>query len=458
MTKRRLGTLALAITLLPSSSSAQEWLKDRRYSEGAGIRAGDYEIHPGIAAEGGYDSNWFSRSNNSGPNVVNGAPANPPVGVGMLRVTPSLTLSTLGPQRMEGEVEPQKLRLRAGLSATYREFFGDDFVRTQRNISGTFQGRADILPGRPWSGGLTASFTRTVQPTVAGDPNLSFTRDDLGAGGELVVQPGGGTLDWHFGYQFRMSFFESSLASPYTNITQEGSTRGRWKFRPRTALLYDATLRFISYPNSASLQGSLRTSTPVRTRLGINGLVTPRLSVLAMAGWASSFFATSGTVNMNQFDGPIAQVEVTLYLSANPGGDDAKIVSLAISSLSLGYTRDFANSLLGDYFGLDRGYLRASFFFANRALVTGDVGVGVLQYPSLLFSDGTLRANAFTDIRADATLFAEYRFVDSLGINVTGRYSQNFSKTLLRVDPTSTQAYDLNWQRLEAYLGVRWFM
>jgi len=64
---------AVAVVLLASrAASAQsqytaqpdspQWLKDRRYNEGIGVRAGDLEIHPGIAGEAGYDSNWFLRS------------------------------------------------------------------------------------------------------------------------------------------------------------------------------------------------------------------------------------------------------------------------------------------------------------------------------------------------------------------------------------------------------------
>jgi hypothetical protein len=54
--RRGLAALALFSPVLVSTpAQAQEWLKDRMYSEGAGIRTGDVELHPGIAAEGGND-------------------------------------------------------------------------------------------------------------------------------------------------------------------------------------------------------------------------------------------------------------------------------------------------------------------------------------------------------------------------------------------------------------------
>src|SRR5437868_4465534 len=87
----------------------QVWLKDRRYAEGVGIRTGDLELHPGIAGEFGYDSNYFLRSDKNGP----GLPADPPVVDTLrLRITPSFSLSTISPQRREAEgggTEPPKV-------------------------------------------------------------------------------------------------------------------------------------------------------------------------------------------------------------------------------------------------------------------------------------------------------------------------------------------------------------
>ena len=52
---------------------AQEWLKDRKVGEGPGYQAGDFEIHPGLGAEIGYESNYLGRSDKTGANLANGA-------------------------------------------------------------------------------------------------------------------------------------------------------------------------------------------------------------------------------------------------------------------------------------------------------------------------------------------------------------------------------------------------
>src|SRR3954452_21250308 len=96
----------------------QRWLKDRRYGEGVGIRTGDLELHPGIAGEFGYDSNYFLRSDRDQP------PNAPVIGTLRLRITPSFSLATISPQRREAEgqgTEPPKVAFRAGVAASYSE-------------------------------------------------------------------------------------------------------------------------------------------------------------------------------------------------------------------------------------------------------------------------------------------------------------------------------------------------
>jgi len=499
MTKRGLASSAVVAALLVSRAAdaqqqlvaqpdSPQWLKDRSYNQGAGVRTGDLELHPGIAGEVGYDSNWFYRTSNAGPapgGYLNGPPNAPVVPALEFRVTPSLYLSTLGPQRRQNDLvaQPPSVAFRAGVNATYREFVGlantsapagaannQNDISQQRNIGGAADARLDILPERPIGAGLFASYSRVIQPNQgSADPNLSFNRDDVNAGGEIITQPGSGTLDWRFGYQFHDSIYEQTNGQPFDSISNEAYTRGRWKFRPLTALIYDASLKFLSYTNSSQALATegLVNSTPVRARLGINGLVTDRFAFLGLVGWGASFYDTGTQKAQPQYDSVIGQAELKWFLAAGPGVANPSDVSLALSSIALGYTRDFQNSLIGNYYGTDRGYLRFSYFFAGRALLTLEGGVAAIEYPTVLWgaaaggvAAGSPRANAFTDIRADATLFGEYRFTDAFGVNATLRYTANFSNTQIQeVEGGGPQTLiDMSWNRFEAFLGVRYFL
>jgi len=483
MTKRGLASSAgIAALLVARAVAAQPqytaqpdtptWLQDRRYNEGIGVRAGDLELHPGIAGEFGYDSNWFLRSDVA--NASNGPPNAPVVPALAFRVTPSLYLSTLGVERREG-TEPPAVAFRAGVNATYRALFGlgseastpNGDVSQQDNIGGAADARLDILPHRPLGADLYATYARAIMPNYAfQDPNLSFNRDDVGVGGDLNAQPGGpsGTLSWSLGFGVHDTIFENTPGTPYDNFTYQVVTRGRWKVRPRTSLLYDATLGFVSYANQQqALEAGLVNSTPVRTRIGLSSLLTERFALLAMAGWGAGFYANT-LPGQPQYDSVIAKAELKWFLSASPGIAAASDLTLALSSIALGYARDFTNSYLGNYYGTDRGYLNFSYFFAGRALVTLEGGVAAIEYPTILWGnlggplDGTPRNPAFTDTRVDATLFSEYRFAETFGLNATLRYTANFSNAQIWDDEQHMSFFAMSWKRFEAYVGVRWFM
>lgn len=194
-------------------------------------------------------------------------------------------------------------------------------------------------------------------------------------------------------------------------------------------------------------------SDPVRARLGVNGLVTSSFALLAMAGWGSSFYLARPNVNPQQFDSVLAQVELKWFITPNPSSDPAA-ATLGLSSLALGFTRDFYNSYLGDYYTRDRGYLSLTHSFSGRFLVVADAGLAALEYPTVYANRATAAATAyapFTVVHPDATLFGEYRVADSFGINTTLRYTANLTDVVIAGD-------HLGWKRFEAFLGVRWFM
>ncbi|MBS2015860.1 MAG: hypothetical protein JST00_23430 [Deltaproteobacteria bacterium] len=472
-----IAPLAVAAGFLGATegtASAQEWLKDRRYQEGQGIRVGDLELHPGIGGEIGYDSNWFLRTHKTAPapnEFVNGPPNNESVGAGVLRLTPSFSVSTLSPQRLEGTDGSASgappVAFRAGLSATYREFIGEKQIRDQRNVSGNAFARVDINQQKPIGFGIFANYTRLIQPSVVADPNLSFNRSDVNGGAEIIVLPGGGTLDLRAGYQIFGALFEESQGVPFTNITHEISIRNRWKFRPRTALFHDTSLRFVNYPNANRALNYLNDSTPLRTRFGITGLLTERFGALAAVGYGATFFKNAGAASTFQYDSINAQLEGTFYLSQAPGSLEPGQVTLLMSTLTFGFVRDFQNSLLGNYYDSNKGYLRLVYNFGGRAIIQLDGFFEALGFPQPFYTTGGAPqavnglngqpTGDFTNFRAGGIFFTEYRFTDVFGVNASVDYTQMISDTALAAGGGGNQFFDLNWRRIQAFAGARLF-
>lgn len=461
MKLRGLLIVAVLLTVLaPNLAFGQDqpWLADRRYTVGPGYRVGDFELHPGFAAEFGYDSNFFLRASEGD---VQGEPG----GALRLRLTPSFSFSTLGPQRRESSAAtpPPPLEVFGGLSATYNEFFpvaGSLEAQTklgmQRNISGQADLRLGINSGHPWSGAIAASFARLIQPSQEGVIGRGFNRMVPTAAAEIIWTPNNGMLDWRLGYNVTGVIFETEDFNVLTNFNHTLQMRGRWRFLPRSALLYDARFSLIHYLNDGDKTGSM----PIRAQLGYNGLITPNFGALLMVGWGSSFYDPSTRetpTTVQDFDSLIAQAEIRYFL--NPGGraSDPSGPS-STSAFALGFTRDFYDAYIGSYFERDRGYLKLTYYLGGKFVVILDAGAGALVNPSIN-TETIPDKSGWTDIRVDAAGFAEYRFRDAFGINATLRYGTRISDESIPVDVNGVIKQDkLQWSQFEAYLGARWLM
>lgn len=429
----------------PAQASDESlWLRDRKYREGQGFRVGDFELHPGIGAEFGYDSNYFRRASDEDP-----------IGSLRLRISPSFSVATLGPQR-RGDGPPPSVDFRADIRATYHEFFpvsgseeGQARLQEQRNVGGEVNLALDILPQRTWSGFIGGGLGRTVRPTDEGDLTASFNRLLPYAKAELVWTPNSGLLDWRLGYDFEGTFFESGAFSDLNHFENTISTLGRWRFLPRTALIYDLSLSFISYPS-----GMFKTSShPLRTRLGVNGLITNSFNLLAMVGWGASFYSGDPAA-VQDFDSVIGQLEAKWYLTANQAADPMKSNSVP-SYISLGFVREFQDSYLGTYLERDRGYAKFAYLISGVFLIAVQGGAGAVLFPNI---HQPAQADAWTDVRADAELLAEYRVKDWLGISADVAWTGYFSGTRLALINYPGMQDNLAYQNVRAFLGVRWFM
>lgn len=464
-----------------AQTELQPWLGDKRLGGGIGIRMGDFELHPAVAGELGYDSNYFQSAGKitpvgsavlvpieSRPSLPDGtkfgeagAFYEPLVGTFRFRVTPSLTLETLGPERRaedDADAAPPKVNLRATAALSYNELVAVDSqyssdVSDRRFISGDLGVAVDVLPERPWGVGFTGQYNRSVQPVNDPEAPPGFQRSTFRAGGALKWRPGGGMLEWSLGYDLTYILFEDDEFSTFSSVGHNVGVRGRWLFFPRTALLYAGDYGVVQYPEGGVIKP---TGAPLSSKLGINGLITNHYGALVLVGWKTFFFA-----DRDEFDSFIANAELTWYPLPRP--DLApQAAGIGLSQVSVGYRRDARPSYLGNFVQIDGAYLKGSYLFANAILVSLEGSFDHLSRPPSYFSNLIRQSDAFTENRATVTLFGEYRTSETFGINTTLRYSGAFTDHYVPVDNNPALPVlpydDLAFSRFEAWLGVRWFL
>lgn len=448
----------LAVTTLAGSAAAQQaWLQDRRFGQGIGLRAGNLEFHPSLAAELGYDTNYFQRSGDEA-----NPSENPIYDAWRLRVTPSLSLSTLRQRLRESDAvgAPPAVAFSLGASATYNELFGSGEVSAERHLDAGVGGRLDLLQGRPVGFDLYADYLRSGEPsnavTVASFEPPSFDRGSARGGVGATWRPGGGLFEWRVGYEAAYNYFEDQPFDKLNNLHHNVNTRGRWRFLPRTALIYQAGYTFIRYTRDGAPQPN---GDVVEARLGLNGLITNRFAFQANVGWNSSFYEArpDQTTAAENYDGFVMGAQLKYFLIPTASAESAVA---GISSIGIGYQRDFSNSYLGSFYVRDYGFLKAEAFLAGMFVGSLQAGFSRYSFPMVDVNNG-----AFEQTRLDAQAFLEYRFSDTFGVNTSINYDQAMGKgpnpqgVFVRANPTSGAAEydDLEYRRFQAYLGLRAF-
>lgn len=432
------ATTALFMFTALASAQEQPWLKDRRYGEGIGLRSGNLEFHPGLAAEVGYDSNYFQRDEGEDRGEVEDA--------WRLRVTPSLSLSTLSARRRQLEgvpTAPPPLVFEARLFASYNEFFGSDEISDQRRLDYGAGFRADIAPQRRFGADVSVDYLRTGEPSNDANVDAAFDRGTVSGGAGVSWRPGGRLFDWRLGYAANYNYFEDNAYQNLDNVEHGPVTRGRWRFLPRTALMYDARYMMVRYLNeSQQPDGDY-----VEARVGVSGLFTTRFAFLALLGWNSSYYeATPGSPSQN-YDGFVAHGELKWFLLAPVKEDSAQT---GLSSIAAGYVRSFSNSYLGSFYIRDRGYAVFEYFLGGAFMTSLTGGISHVSFPAVG------EQAAFSQNRFDAKLYAEYRTSDVFAVNASVMYDQVLMPDgLLRVDANTQE--DLEFTRFQAYLGARLF-
>lgn len=401
-------SVVLCLQLLASTHAGAQWLPDRAYTEGPGFRVGDVEIHPGVAARGGYDTNVFRTPGTAG---------NPELGSAILAITPHLNITTLNRQRLtQGEDAagsgvaplPPPVAFNLGVSATYFHYFRD---KAPKNLEVDFDGALSVLPERRVGFDVGAQYGRFTRPFTAqiDGKNNTYAFDRVRPSLTLRAQSRSGVLKGGVGFAPVLTIYESHYFNYLNQNQYEIPARLSWRFLPSTALLFDGAFSFNDYTNTSVADQAraaifISDSKRAMFRFGMNGAITPNIAVRVLAGYAAVLLKRP---ELDDHEDVVGEAAVTFAWSTK-------------DNIEVGYQRTLEVSNLGGWQQLDRGYLKSSMLFARVFALGLEGGVAHVNYGLLLAPDGTgLGVNDDTsrdDIRIDGGVHTEYRATNWLAI------------------------------------------
>jgi hypothetical protein len=429
-------TASTLIVLTSERVEAQAWLEDRKRAEGHGIRLGDFELHPGLGTEVGYDSNLFLAENEQTQDSV------------LLRITPHLYLSTLGEERRgDDAATPPAVTFRVGGASSFYHYF---YSKDLDDLSVGADLNLTINPDRPVAFTVNESFTRNIRPftDTSNNTDFDYARNRNNLGGLLMFATKSGLFKGGLGFDWGADWFEEDLFNDKDSFTYSPNAKTSWQFLPMTALLYDVRVDFQNYLNDWTEATSARVDDNARiaSRIGVNGVLTATISMTMLLGYAAGFYDA-----YEEYDDIIGQIE-------------ARWRATHSFTLTLGYDRSFESALQGNFCRRDRGYASALLLMGGAFLLDLDFWAGLLQYgiPRRMSDGNPLNTNApdeaRQDVRVSATLSGEYRFVDWLAVTAAIGYLMDITDYELpdSVDPAAVLD-PANFNKFEAWLGVRAF-
>ncbi len=400
---------ACVCALLPALAAAQSPLPRAN-----GVKVGDGRLHPSLELQTRVDS----AAGFLNPHSVGQPPQLHPEFI--LHVRPGLTL----------DVPSETLALGLGGHLDLLWYTGLLTLGSQRFSRVQGQGSFDIAANP--NGVVEVRLSdRLIRSDHAANPAVGvgvvslYNQLEL----EVPIRPGGGALEITPGASYTFEFFSPisvgiipgcPTTDPLCSTSQVSALnygnlalqlQGSYRFLPKTAVVVDAEYNFRDYFNAGSRSSRLLVLTG-----GLSGLLSPKVSLLAKAGWANDYRAEF-------VRSIVGTLELTWLVSQT-------------ANIKVGYLRRLEPiALFGSYVD-DRGYLE------GRALVGGRLTLrGYASFDLLTFWE-----TSRTDSQVRLDLGPEYAVTRWL--TVGGGY-------LLTTRASSqSAAQTFNYARHEGYLRV----
>ncbi len=413
------------------------------FAEGPGIRLGDrLVLHPGIGTEFRYDSNIFYAADGNA------------IGAFAFRLLPTLDLATRPPQRAGATKPAVEFRLHAGLE--YNEWLNSDQNISQHRTFSVQSGlMLSLFPGQLFSVDLFDNYVRMSQPPYSAcaptggtgttmvcstiPTNLDQDKNEVGT--RFGFRPGGGRLELLLTYVFGLNYFEEAQFQDFDLFYHKIDFTASWKFLPKTALYLTLSEQPTNYWNKGDVMLRHPDSYPLRAVAGLNGLLTTKLAFNLWIGYGNGFYQPVPDPQNPTKNLPDPSPNTPI------GGIEVKWSPTILSSGSIGYKHDFANSLVGSYYDFDMVYI------GWTQLLWRFTGTTRLSYSNNRFQGIQQAQGLNTTTRTDNTIVfdlrVDYPFKDWLIASVGYTLSWNNSdssidlgtKGLVPLDYTKNEVF-----------------
>ena len=450
LAKSLLATLALLLLGSSGPAAAQyvtygpfEVYPTTLWREGPGFKVArdGLVLHPGLAAELGYDSNVLMIGQGTG--------------AGVLRLRAHFDLATLPPQRLD-EDSRQLLKFRFGAAVEYRQYFASDRrVGTAQQINAESSADLRIKEGDPLSLRIYNHFLVTNDARNLEVASFSSFApriyDRLGLVG--TFRPGLGPLEVGLAEALRFDYFIQDTIAYGRSFTNDLSLFGSLRVLPQTVVKLELRSSFIQYMSDLS---GVPKSAPLRVLAGVQSLLLPWLG-------ASVYLGYGNTLHHGYNDRDLRLLS-TNNVSASDfvGGLEARLLLVKQMKLRAGWARDFFDSLYASYFRDDHLYVhyehnpwRTLFLSAQFDVYLRDYGalrrptdIGFSRYRGNATSrsdtligfgvEGTyrplswLQAGVSYNVLDDRTPFGfELDYRDGMGNPASARYDAAFVRHVL---------------------------
>lgn len=312
---------ASAQTETVSAESLGEPPRQPTFWEGGGVRLVEALIfHPRFELQTGYQSNVFYEHDET-------------LGSGLMRISVGGTLEsgTRTPgdaETSDGSRPAPKIAFKGDVNLVWNQYLSDHYAIQSHNDLGLgLLLDAKLNPEGVMTLHVREGFTRAVTPppTRTAD-DVDRDKNELMVG--VIWKPGGGAIHGYANYTFGLDMFERSDLDFADRLAHTFAVGSRWQWLPKTQFSAEASYG-ITDPGSTVLKS---TSTPIRFWAGTSTLITPTFGTVIRLGYANALYDASGSNHT-----------YTALL-------EARHAVGPMLRIAFGYSHDFVDALVGDFY------------------------------------------------------------------------------------------------------------